>query len=231
MKLPMTRRTVLKALAAQCVATLPALTARADARPADAGVVSGKMTGARALVETLLAEGTGCVFGIPGAQENELWDEMKSRLLPYLLVTHEFSAACMADGYARSTGRPGVISIVPGPGVTNALSGIGEALLDSVPLVCIVGDVARGDKYKPFQVHELPQAGLLRQVTKGVFEVASAAEIPCAVRQAFRLAQFEEPGPVAVVVPYNLLIEEAKVHSLPLGPREVPFDEAAFACA
>ncbi len=156
MKLPMTRRTALKALAAQCVATMPTLTSTADARPADSGVVSGRMTGARALVETLLAEGTGCVFGIPGAQENELWDEMKSRQLPYLLVTHEFSAACMADGYARSTGRPGVISIVPGPGVTNALSGIGEALLDSVPLVCIVGDVARGDKYKPFQVHELP---------------------------------------------------------------------------
>ncbi len=231
MTLPITRRTVLKAMAAQCVATLPALAPTAEAHRAEPGVVSGKMTGARALVETLLAEGTGCVFGIPGAQENELWDEMKSRGLPYLLVTHEFSAACMADGYARSTGRPGVIAIVPGPGVTNSLSGIGEALLDSVPMVCIVGDVARGDKYKPFQVHELPQAGLLRQVTKGVFEVASAAEIPCAVRQAFQLAQFEEPGPAAVVVPYNLLIEEAKIHSLPLGPAEVPFDEAAFACA
>ena len=229
MTLPMTRRTVLKALAAQCVATLPVATT--VARPEQPGIVSGKMTGARALVETLLAEGTSCVFGIPGAQENELWDEMKSQHLPYLLVTHEFSAACMADGYARSTGRPGVIAIVPGPGVTNALSGIGEALLDSVPLVCIVGDVARGDKYKPFQVHELPQAGLLRQVTKGIFEVGSAAEIPEAVRQAFRLAQFEEPGPVAVIVPYNLLIEEAKIHSLPLGPAEVPFDEAAFACA
>src|SRR5207253_7118814 len=136
-------------------------------------VVSGRLTGARALVETRLAEGTGCVFGIPGAQENELWDEMKSRHLPYLLVTHEFSAACMADGYARSTGRPGVISVVPGPGVTNALSGIGEALLDSVPLVCIVGDVARGEKYRHFQVHELPQVGLLQQVTKGVYAVSN----------------------------------------------------------
>jgi acetolactate synthase-1/2/3 large subunit len=232
MNLPISRRTVLKAMAAQCVASLPALTSTAQARPvADGGVVSGRMTGARALVETLISEGTGCVFGIPGAQENELWDEMKSRHLPYLLVTHEFSAACMADGYARSTGRPGVISVVPGPGLTNSLTGIGEALLDSVPLVCIVGDVARGDKYKPFQVHELPQVGLVQQVTKGVFPVTHAAEIPDAVRQAFQLAQFEEPGPVAVVVPYNLLIEEAKFHSLPLAPLAVPFDEAAFACA
>src|SRR5262249_61430704 len=103
------------------------------------------MTGAQALVETLLQEGTECVYGIPGAQENELWDVMKSKHLGYMLVTHEFSAAAMADGYARSKGKPGVLSVVPGPGVTNSLSGIGEALLDSVPLVCVVGDVARGD--------------------------------------------------------------------------------------
>ncbi len=110
---------------------------------------------------------------------------MKSRGLGYLLVTHENSAACMADGVARSTGRPGVLCVVPGPGVTNALTGIGEALLDSIPLVAIVGDVARGDKYKAFQVHELPQAGLLQQVTKGVFQVDKVEEIPNAVRQAF----------------------------------------------
>src|SRR6516225_7183892 len=84
------------------------------------GTVSGLMTGAKALVETLIQEGTECVFGIPGAQENELWDTMKSRGLGYLLVTHEFSAASMADGYARSTGKPGVLCIVPGPGVTNS---------------------------------------------------------------------------------------------------------------
>src|SRR5437763_7244421 len=152
------------------------------------------MTGAQALVETLLAEGTCCVFGIRGAQEDELWDVMKTKNLPYLLVTHEFSAATMADGCARSTGRPGVLCVVPGPGVTNSLSGIGEALLDSVPLVCVVGDVARGDKYRPFQVHELPQVGLLQQVTKGVFPVSHVGEIPTAVRQAFQLAQSGEPG-------------------------------------
>jgi acetolactate synthase-1/2/3 large subunit len=189
------------------------------------------MTGARALVEALQTEGVACVFGIPGAQENELWDEMKSCHLPYLLVTHEFSAACMADGYARSTGKPGVLCVVPGPGVTNSLSGIGEALLDSVPLVCIVGDVARGDKYKPFQVHDLPQVGLLQQVTKGVFAVSEACEIPLAVRQAFALAVAGEPGPTAVVVPYNLLIEKAKIHCPPPEPRSVTFDDAAFAAA
>ena len=70
------------------------------------GWVFGRMTGAEALVEVLLLEGTGCVYGIPGAQENELWDTFKEKGVPYLLVTHEFSAAVMADAYGRSTGRP-----------------------------------------------------------------------------------------------------------------------------
>jgi acetolactate synthase I/II/III large subunit len=230
---PVSRRTVLKAMAAQALVSLPAWQPAPAAAREDvaSGVIAGKKTGAAALVETLKAEGTLCVFGIPGAQENELWDEMKTQCLPYLLVTHEYSAACMADGVARSTGRPGVLCVVPGPGVTNSLTGLGEALLDSVPVVAVVGDVARGDKYRPFQVHELPQAGLLQQVCKGVFEVTSACEIPAAVRQAFRLAVCGEPGPTAVVVPYNLLIDTCHYACPPLGPCEVPFDEAAFQCA
>jgi acetolactate synthase-1/2/3 large subunit len=231
MDFPVTRRTALKAAAGALAALPEILPDRAEANRPEPGWVSGTLTGARAVVESLLANGADCVFGIPGAQENELWDEMKSRGLPYLLVTHEFSAACMADGYARSTGRPGVLCVVPGPGVTNSLSGLGEALLDSVPVVAIVCDVANGDKYRPFQVHSLPQVGLLQQVTKGVFEAHTAADIPGAVHAAFRLAQFEEPGPVAVVVPYNLLIETAKFHCPPPGPPEIPFDEGAFACA
>ncbi|HEY7158013.1 MAG TPA: thiamine pyrophosphate-binding protein [Gemmataceae bacterium] len=230
---PISRRTVLKSMAAGCLASLPAV----QPEPAEAGhnvspdIVAGKMTGAAALVATLKAEGVPCVFGIPGAQENELWDEMKRQCLPYLLVTHEMSAAYMADGAARSTGRPGVIATVPGPGVTNSLSGLGEALLDGVPIVAIVGDVARGDKYRPFQVHELPQVGLLQQVCKGVFEVANACDIPNAVRHAFRLAMCGEPGPAAVVVPYNLLIDTCKYDCLPIAPCDSPFDEDAFQCA
>ncbi len=224
-----TRRAALKTAAAGAVAALPvAMPNEADARLTQAGWVVGHMSGARALVDTLLAEGTHCVFGIPGAQENELWDEMKVRGLPYLLCTHEFSASCMADGYARSTGKPGVLCIVPGPGVTNALTGIGEALLDSVPMVCIVGDVACGAKYRPFQVHELPNVTMLQPVTKGVFSVKHVAEIPCAVRKAFQLACEGEPGPAAVVVPYNLLLEAHKFHNAPLEPPGYPFDEAAF---
>jgi acetolactate synthase-1/2/3 large subunit len=222
---PIDRRNLLKAAAFTGLAALAQTPAEAGHAP---GWVSGHKSGARALVETLQAEGTLCVFGIPGAQENELWDEMKSCKLPYLLVTHEFSAACMADGAARATGRPGVLCVVPGPGITNALTGLGEALLDSVPVVCIAGDVARGKKYHPFQVHELPNRALLEPICKQVIEVCAVGQIPAAVRQAFAVAMQGEPGPVAVLVPWHLLLETHHFDSAPLAPLGVPFDECAF---
>jgi acetolactate synthase I/II/III large subunit len=229
---PLSRRDLLKLGMAQVLLPLAAQAGQVAPAPAATnGWITGHMTGAQALVESLIQEGVDCVFGIPGAQENELWDTMKAKGLGYLLVTHEFSAACMADGSARATGKPGVICVVPGPGLTNSLSGIGEALLDSIPMVCIVGDVARGDKYKPFQVHELPQAGLLQQVTKEVFCVHQVAEIPSAVMQAFQLALCGEPGPVGVVIPYNLLLEAHKFNSPPVGPPPLLLDENAFQCA
>jgi acetolactate synthase I/II/III large subunit len=218
----LSRRDLLKSISASTLLGLSDVQAGpARQRP---GMVAGQMTGAEALVETLIQEGTGCVFGIPGAQQNEFWDTMKSKHLGYQLVTHEFAAATMADGYARSTGRPGVLCVVPGPGLTNSLSGIGEALLDSIPLVCIVGDVANGARNRPFQVHCLDQTALLRPVTKQVYAVQNVAEIPQMVRQAFQLAMAGEPGPVGVVIPYNLLIEATRFQSAPLEPLGLPYD-------
>jgi acetolactate synthase I/II/III large subunit len=228
MSLSLSRRDVLKVVGAGCLAGVPEAADAGPLRRHAPGWIVGQMTGAEALVETLLQECVGCVFGIPGAQENELWDAMKTKHLPYLLVTHEFSAACMADGYARSTGKPGVLCIVPGPGLTNSPSGLGEALLDSVPVVCIVGDVARhGAQAHAFQVHNLDQAALLQPVTKRVFAVQNACEIPNALRQAFQCACAGEPGPVGVVVPYNLLIESCRYNCGPLGTAPVPFDPQA----
>lgn len=224
MPAPVSRRDALKVAAVTGLLQLPGGEAQAAVK---AGWVVGKMTGARALVEALQAEGTTCVFGIPGAQENELWDEMKARHLPYLLVTHEFSASCMADGAARATGRPGVLCIVPGPGITNALTGLGEALLDSVPVVCIAGDVARGEKYRSFQVHELPNVALLKPVSKCVLEVKQVCQIPNAVRKAFQIAMSGEPGPVSVVIPYNLMIETWHYEDGPLAAPAYPLDEQA----
>jgi acetolactate synthase-1/2/3 large subunit len=212
-------------LAASAAGAGPIEKARQAKHP---GWVFGHMTGAEALVEALQQEGVGCVYGIPGAQENELWDTFKDKGLPYLLVTHEYSAACMADGYARATGRPGVLCTVPGPGVTNSLTGLGEALLDSSPVVAIVGDVGVGEKARPFQVHALNQVALLKPVCKCVYPVQTVAQIPGAVRQAFVAAACGEPGPVAVVVPYNLFIEAHDYRCPPPAVPAPPFDDAAF---
>lgn len=225
MSRPFTRRDFLKSVGASTVASVaPATpTAAAPANHARRGWIVGKMTGSQALVQALLLEGAGCVFGIPGAQENELWDAMKAGGIDYMLVTHEFSASIMADGYARSTGRPGVMCVVPGPGLTNSLTGIGEALLDSVPMVCLVGDVARGKGYRPFQVHDLPQTDILKHVTKDVFEARCVQDIPHMVRHAFALACAGEPGPVGVVLPYPLLMETAKIECPPVCIEPPPF--------
>ena len=194
-----------------------------------AGVgVCGRMTGAAAAVEALMLEGTPCVFGIPGAQNNEFWDVMKSRRMPYLLCTHEFSASVMADGAARATGRVGVFAVIPGPGLTNSLTGIGEARLDSVPLVGLVTDTARGPDARAFQVHALPTAPLLRPVCKLVLEVRHVSQIPLAIHQAFQVARSGEPGPVAVVIPFDLYNQVWCYEGEIPAPLPLPFDEAAY---
>ncbi len=190
--------------------------------------VGGRMTGARAAVTALCNEGVRCVFGVPGAQSNEFWDAMKSRGMDYLLVTNEFSASIMADGAARATGEVGVFNVVPGPGITNALTGIGEASLDSVPLVGIVTDVERGPHSKAFQVHSLRGPDLLRPVTKAVFEVKHQSEIPEAIHRAFRVARAGEPGPVAVVMPFGLFNESWDYDVAMPGDPVLPFDETAY---
>jgi len=190
--------------------------------------VRGRMAGAMAAALALRHECTPCVFGVPGAQNNEFWDAMKSAGLPYLLVTNEASAAVMADASARATGGVGVFSVVPGPGLTNSLTGVGEALLDSVPIVGIVTDIDRRPGAPAFQVHSTANASLLRPLCKGVFEVRHQAQIPGMIHDAFRLARAGEPGPVAVVLPFHLLIEVWEYDGIAPPPYPAPFDEAAY---
>lgn len=232
MSLPISRRSMLQALA-MTPGLLPLMPNTVGAGPIraramrDEGWIVGRLTGAEATVAALQQQNVRMVFGIPGAQENELWDTFKARGLPYLLVTHEFSAASMADGYARATGCPGVLCVVPGPGVTNSLSGLGESLLDSIPVVAIVGDVGNRKHAHPFQVHSLNNAALLQPVTKGVFAIRCVNEIPSAIQQAFVLARSGEPGPVAVVIPYNLFIESHDFQVGPPIPPALAWDEPA----
>jgi acetolactate synthase-1/2/3 large subunit len=153
---------------------------------------------------------------------------MKTAGMPYLLVTNEASASVMADASARVTGGVGVFSVVPGPGMTNSLTGIGEALLDSVPIVGIVTDVDRSPGAHAFQVHSTPNASVLRPISKAVLEIRHQAQIPYFIHDAFRIARCGEPGPVAVVLPFQLLTQAWDYDGVVPPPYPAPFDEAAY---
>jgi acetolactate synthase I/II/III large subunit len=190
--------------------------------------VRGKMTGAQAAAAALRCAGVPCVFGIPGAQNNEFWDALKARRVPYMLVAHEASASVMADASARATGGVGVFSVVPGPGLTNTMTGIGEAFLDSIPIVGIITDVDRSPGAPIGQVHSLPNVALLRPLVKALIEVRHQAEIPNAIFQAFQIAKAGEPGPVAVVIPFPLFSQAWDFDQGLPPPMPVPFDEACY---
>jgi acetolactate synthase-1/2/3 large subunit len=190
--------------------------------------VHGRMTGAQATAAALRCEQVCCVFGVPGAQNNELWDAFKAYGQPYFLVAHEASASVMADAAARATGDVGVFCVVPGPGLTNALTGIGEAFYDSIPIVGIVTDINRAPGAPIGQVHGLANDALLRPVTKAVLPVRHQAEIPGAIFQAFRIARAGEPGPVAVLIPYPFYMEVWDFDQEAPPPFPVPFDEAVY---
>ncbi len=223
------RRAAIGALGALGAATaLPASPARAAGPPSDPRGVRGRMTGADAAVAALCCERVSCVFGVPGAQNNEFWDAMKSGGLPYLLVTNESSASVMADASARATGGVGVFSVVPGPGLSNALTGIGEALLDSVPIVGLFTDVDRRPGAPAFQVHSTPNAPILRPMSKAVLEIKHAAQVPSLIHDAFRIARSGEPGPVAVILPFPILTEAWDYDGVAPPPYPAPFDEQAY---
>ena len=190
--------------------------------------VHGRMTGAQAAAAALRCEQVRCVFGIPGAQNNELWDAFKAYGQPYFLVAHEASASVMADASARATGEVGVFCVVPGPGLTNAMTGIGEALFDSVPIVGIVTDVNRAPGAPIGQVHGLPNEALLQPIVKAVIPVRHQAEIPGAIFQAFRTARAGEPGPAAVLIPFPLYLEVWDYDQPAPPPYPVAFDENGY---
>ena len=205
----------------------PGPSARGMHRPGIRGVF-GRMTGAQAAVAALIAECVPCVFGVPGAQNNEFWDTMKSMGQPYLLVTNEASCSVMADASARVTGAVGCFAVVPGPGLTNAMSGMGEALLDGVPIVGLITDVSRGPDKPSFQVHSLANTPIARSVSKATIEIRHQGQIPQAIHEAFRLARSGEPGPVSVILPYNFLMETWD-YDHPAPPAYASaFDEAGY---
>ncbi len=163
-----------------------------------------RTSGADAVVRALEAEGVPCAIGIPGTHNIELWDRLAtSDRVAAISVTDEQSASFMADGLWRASGRLGCVNLVPGAGLTHALSGIAEAFLDGVPML-VLGCGIRRDTGHAFQLHDVDQLELARPVTKGVFRPLRGDQLYAAIRGACALARAAPPGPVMVEVPANL---------------------------
>ncbi len=152
------------------------------------------MTGLDALCASLATLGVRHVFGLPGTQNADFFGALPDHGIRPVLATHELSASFMANGYARASGRVGVLATIPGPGFTFALPGLAEARLDSVPLLHLVGTPAKGTKR--FLHQAIDQAGIARPLVKAVVELDSVGGISARVREAHRLALAGEPGPV-----------------------------------
>ena len=159
-----------------------------------------KMSGAKAVIESLYRENVEVIFGYPGGAVLPLYDELYDADIRHILVRHEQAAAHAADGYARATGKAGVCLATSGPGATNLVTGIATAYMDSVPLIAITGQVPRSlIGYDAFQ--EANITGITLPITKHNYLVQDAKDIPTIFKEAFYIAQTGRPGPVLIDIP------------------------------
>lgn len=167
-----------------------------------------KMNGAQAIIDALLAEGVDTIFGYPGGGIMPFYDELykNQNKINHILVRHEQAAVHAAEGYARSCGKVGVCVATAGPGATNLVTGIADAMMDSTPVVCITAQVQKeGLGASSFQEADIISITL--PITKWNYEVTSAEEIAPTMAKAFRIAQSGRPGPVVISITKNAQTE------------------------
>ena len=167
-----------------------------------------EMTGAEIICESLLREGVDTIFGLPGGAVLPFYGALSGYPnLRHILVRHEQAAAMAADGYARATGKVGVCSATSGPGATNLVTGLASAQMDSVPIVCITGQVPRPAIGRDaFQETDI--TGITLPVTKHNYLIMDVREIAPAIKEAFHIARTGRPGPVLIDVPKDVLAGE-----------------------
>jgi acetolactate synthase I/II/III large subunit len=167
--------------------------------------MSNLMSGARMLLECLRREGVECIFGYPGGVTLPLYDALYDDPVRHVLVRHEQNAAFAASGYTKATGKVGVCCATSGPGATNLVTGLVDALMDSVPIVALTGQVSTSligsDAFQ-----EADTFGLTRSATKHNFLVKTIAELPQIIHEAFYLAASGRPGPVLVDIPKDVFM-------------------------
>ena len=162
------------------------------------------LSGGDMLIRALHDEGVDLIFGYPGGAALHIYDAIFNQdKVEHILVRHEQAATHAADGYARSTGKPGVVLVTSGPGATNAITGIATAYMDSIPMVVISGQVTR-DSIGSDAFQETDMIGVSRPIVKHSFMVQNAEDIPAIVKQAFHIATTGRPGPVVIDIPKDV---------------------------
>lgn len=181
---------------------------------------SKALSGAEIIVKSLVDLGVEVIFGYPGGAVLPIYDELHNHeKITHVLVRHEQAAVHAAEGYARSTGKPGCVLVTSGPGATNAITGLADAMLDSIPLVCITGQV-------PVQLigtdafQEADTVGITRHCTKHNYLIRNTDDVSRIVHEAFHVATTGRPGPVVVDVPKDVQILTSEIqHTGPIEHR------------
>jgi acetolactate synthase-1/2/3 large subunit len=176
------------------------------------------MAGSEIIINALVDQGVEVIFGYPGGAVLPIYDELfKQNRLRHILVRHEQGAVHAAEGYARSTGKVGVVLVTSGPGATNAVTGLTDALMDSIPVVCLSGQVAsRLIGSDAFQ--EADTTGITRACTKHNYLVKDPDRLASTLHEAFHVARSGRPGPIVVDIPKDIQLAEASYS----GPTSIP---------
>ncbi len=177
------------------------------------------MSGAKVLLECLVREGVDCIFGYPGGVTLPFYDALYDHHIKHILVRHEQNAAFAAQGYARATGRTGVCCATSGPGATNLITGLVDAMMDSIPMVALTGQVTSkligSDAFQ-----EADTFGITRPCTKHNFLIKNLADLPQAIHEAFHIASTGRPGPVLVDITKDVF--QAQAHYTPVNSIHLP---------
>ena len=179
---------------------------------------SKAISGAKIIVNSLVDLGVEVIFGYPGGAVLPIYDELHNhKIITHVLVRHEQAAVHAAEGYARSTGKPGVVLVTSGPGATNAITGLADAMLDSIPVICLTGQVPlKLIGTDAFQ--EADTVGITRHCTKHNYLIRKSDDVSKVIHEAFHVATTGRPGPVVIDIPKDIQIMTSKV--LHVGPIE-----------
>src|SRR6267154_5468073 len=177
------------------------------------------MSGAKILLECMVREGVECFFGYPGGVTLPFYDALYDHHIRHVLVRHEQNAVFAAEGYARTTGRVGVCCATSGPGATNLVTGLVDAMMDSIPVVTITGQVSQtligSDAFQ-----EADTFSITRPATKHNYIVTSLKDLPRTIHEAFYIAASGRPGPVLVDIPKDVF--QGQHHYSPVSAVHLP---------